>query len=155
MPKLFTVFCLLLATCDAQQFKKDFFRKTPPADRLETMRQYSLEDQYKIYRYGHDKIEPPALILARPIAERGKAAVPFLIEQLKSDKNDLAVRDILYLLERMLDMKTFDARTDTGLMKLLDDRVVAIKKQNVEYSSRDTLEYIRNNPAKSTIPNPN
>ncbi len=110
------------------------------------MRQYSVEDQYKIYRFGHDKIEPPALYLAAPIAEKGAAVIPFLTEQLKADKDELAVRDILYLLERMQWLKAFDARKDASLMQLLDARVQAIKNKNIQYSSRDMLEHIKNFP---------
>ena len=41
------------------------------------MRSASLEDQYKIFRYGMDKREPPASWLAEPIAARGSSAIPF------------------------------------------------------------------------------
>lgn len=138
--------CALLITCNAQQLEKDFFRKHPRTARLESMRHYGLEDQYKIYRYGQDKIEPPEFDLAEPIAERGKAAIPFLTEQLRSDKDDLTVRDILYVLEQMLQMKTFDLRQDASLMEILQSRVLAIKNQNVQHSSREILAEIKNAP---------
>lgn len=146
MLRLFVLGCMLIVASNNHQLEKDFFFKQPRETRLERMRQYSVENQYKIYRYGHDKIEPPALYLAAPIAEKGAAVIPFLTEQLKSEKDDLAVRDVLYLLERMQWMKTYDVRKDTSLMQLLDTRVSAIKNKNVEYSSRDTLEHIKNAP---------
>src|ERR1051325_9187963 len=98
--------CATLVTCNNQptnqHLEKDFFFKHPRATRLQRLGQYPLEEQYKIYRYGHDRIEPPDLELAGPIAQKGQAVVPFLKEKLESDKDDLAVRDILYLLEQML-----------------------------------------------------
>ena len=146
MLRLFVLSCMLIATSNNHQLEKDFFFKQPRESRLERMRQYSVEDQYKIYRFGHDKIEPPALYLAAPIAEKGAAVIPFLTEQMKSDKDDLAVRDILFLLEEMQWRKTFDARKDASLMQLLDTRVPGIKNKNVQYSSRDMLEHIKKAP---------
>jgi hypothetical protein len=146
MIRLFVLSFILIAAANDHKLERDFFFRQPRETRLERMRRYSVEDQYKIYRFGHDKIEPPALFLAEPIAERGVAVIPFLVEQLKIDKEDLAVRDILYLLQRMQWMKTFDARKDPSLMKMLDDRVSAIKSKYLQNSSQDTLRRIKNAP---------
>src|SRR6266446_3549865 len=67
---------LLVVGCEDRDLEQKFFSQ-PAATRLERMRQYSLADQYKIFRYGNDKREPPAMSLADAIAERGAAAVPF------------------------------------------------------------------------------
>jgi len=146
MMRLLLLICSLLVISsnrtDDHRLEKDFFFKHPRETRLQRLKQYSLEDQYKIYRYGHDKIEPPVLELADPIAQKGKAAVPFLKHKLESEQEDLAVRDILYLLEQMLWMNTFDARQDEALMQALKARVAQIKNENVKFSSRDMLEFI-------------
>lgn len=142
------VLCAFFVTCTHQsRLERDFF-KIPRAYRVERLRQYSLEDQYRLYRYGHDHIEPPDFGLAKPIVERGVKAIPFLTEQLNSSKDDLAVRDILYLLEQMRWMKTFDARKDPALIQLLKDRVFAMKPSNVQYSSRETFEYLTDTAPK-------
>jgi|SRR5579859_7598402 len=148
MLRLFVLNCLLLVTCNDHQLLDNFFYKQPRETRLERMRNYSLADQYKIYRYGHDKLEPPALQLATPIAEKGSSAIPFLLQQLRSDKDELAVRDILYLLREMMSMNTFDARKDPILMQTLSDRVRELKNQNIQYSSRLFLEEIKNTPER-------
>jgi hypothetical protein len=54
--------------------------------------------------------------------------------------------DILYLFEEMQWMKTFDARQDASLMQVLDTRVQAIKNKNVQYSSRISLDHVKNAP---------
>jgi hypothetical protein len=143
MFRLFALSCVLIVVSNDHQFEKDFLFCQPRETRLARMRQCSLVDQYRVWA---DKIEPPARYLAAPIAEKGTAVVPFLTEQLKSDHDDLAVRDILFLFEEMQWMKTFDAREDASLMQILDTRVQAIKNKNVQYSSRVTLEQIKNAP---------
>ena len=67
----------------SQVRKKRDLRRTP-GTRIDRFRQYSLVDQYKIFRYGVEAVEPPLMGLADPIAERGASAVPFLLNQLTS-----------------------------------------------------------------------
>src|SRR5690348_6843879 len=78
--------------CPGHNMEKTFFHGFPPQNRLERFRQYPLEDQYKIFRYGADCIEPPQMVFADPIAERGAAAVPFLLTQLQANPDDATVR---------------------------------------------------------------
>jgi hypothetical protein len=61
--------CVAVFSCQGQQLEQAFFNK-PLGDRLQRLRGYSLEDQYKIFRYGNDVIEPPLMDLADPIAEK-------------------------------------------------------------------------------------
>ena len=91
------------------------------------MHSSSLGTQYKIFRYGMDKRELPHLELAEPIAERGSSAIPFLTEQLKSSTDDAAVRDILWVLTRMADSRTYEVKRDTELISLLEKRISTMK----------------------------
>jgi hypothetical protein len=109
--------------------EKDFFRQ-PLGTRIERLRQYPLEDQYKIYRYGNDVVHPPLTDLAIPIAERGEAVVPFLVTRLNAERDDFSVRDILLVLERMKSLKTFDARSDSAVMAALDLHVSQVKDKD-------------------------
>jgi hypothetical protein len=86
------VLVLFLLGCKNHDLEKNFF-KQPLGNRVERLRSYPLADQYKIFRYGNDRKEPPFMDLADPIAERGATAVPFLLNQLKSESADIAVRD--------------------------------------------------------------
>src|SRR6266704_1666653 len=61
--------CLLTWGCD-HPMERSFFRE-PAGATVERLRRYELPDQYKIFRYGIDRYEPPAFELADPIAERG------------------------------------------------------------------------------------
>jgi hypothetical protein len=53
------------------------------------MGQYSLDEQYRIFRSGSDNFEPPVLGLARPIAARGKTVIPFLFGKLRPQPSDV------------------------------------------------------------------
>jgi len=118
----------LLISCGNKnsQLEKKFFN-LPAAERSAVMRSASLEDQYKIFRYGMDKREPPASWLAEPIAARGSSAIPFLTEQLESSADDAAVRDILLVLRRMAEFRTYDVKRDTNLTGLLHKKISSLK----------------------------
>jgi hypothetical protein len=139
--------CIFLMACNGGRLEKDFFFKHSLADRVERMRQYSLEDQYRIFRYGNDKIEPPDLALANPIAEKGASAIPFLTEQLKSSTDDLAVRDILLILRTMLRFNTYEVKQDAALMSVLEKRISTMKSADWQGFCREKLENIKNAPS--------
>ena len=113
--------------CANHRLEKEFFFKNPATTRMDRLRQYSLSDQYRIYRYGNDRFEPPLTSLAKPIAERGQAAVPFLLEQLNPHADDITVRDVLSLFEAMGAIKSYDVKSDAHVMDTLRSRVSAMK----------------------------
>ncbi len=65
--------------------------------------------------------------LARPIAERGQTAVPFLLEKLNSTPDDMTVRDVLLIFETMSSTKSYEVKSNLPLMNTLRLRVSAIK----------------------------
>jgi hypothetical protein len=97
MARAFALVMILLIATGDHRLEKDFF-KAPKGNRVERLRRYSLQDQYKIFRYGNDKLVPAEIWLADPIAERGASAIPFLMQQLAESKDDTAVVDILVIL---------------------------------------------------------
>lgn len=94
---------------------------------MDRLRQYSLDDQYRIFRYGNDRFEPPLTGFAKPIAERGQTAVPFLLEKLNPQADDITVRDVLSLFEAMGSMKSYDVKSDAHVMDTLRSRVSTMK----------------------------
>lgn len=126
-PVLSFLFGILLSVaCEDRDLEENFFRQ-PLADRVERLRSYPLADQYKIFRYGNDRKEPPLMDLADPIAEKGAKAVPFLLDQLNSESHDIAVRDILLIFETMATSKSYDVKSDSVLMNALSSKVSAMK----------------------------
>jgi hypothetical protein len=141
------VFCVLaavvghlaLVACDDRQLERGFLRQ-PFETRIARLNTYSLEDQYKIFRYGNDRVEPPVLELANPIAQRGSAAVPFLIGKLESETDDISLRDILHILEMMAAFKTYDVKADADLVALLRTRLDGMKDPEWQAICRKMLQ---------------
>ncbi|WP_035353593.1 hypothetical protein [Edaphobacter aggregans] len=133
--------CFVGLGCRDHHIEKDFFGK-PPADRVERLRQYSLDDQYKIFRYGNDVKEPPTMELAVPIAERGASAVPFLVGHLRAATDDIAVRDILLIFERMDAIGSYNVKADTALMGLLGSKISGMKDKDWQASCLKRLQRI-------------
>jgi hypothetical protein len=134
--------CILAIGCENHDLEEKFF-KQPLLTRVERMRRYPLADQYKIFRYGNDMVEPPLMDLADPISERGSAAVPFLLNRLNSEQDDIAVRDILLIFETMARSKSYDVRSDAALMIALDSRVSKMKDQGWRDICLKRLQWIK------------
>lgn len=125
-----TLICICGITiwgCVSYRFERHVVFGGPAATRVDRVRQYSLEDQYRIFRYGNDVVEPPMIDLAKPIAERGGAAIPFLLKQLDAHSDDTTLRDILAILYEMKFSKTYDVNADATLMEKLNIRVISMK----------------------------
>jgi hypothetical protein len=142
MPIMLALSCFMALGCRSHQVEHNFFNK-PPGDRLERQRQYSLADQYKIFRYGNDAIEPPAMGLADAIAERGAPAVHFLMDQLNANADDIAVRDILLIFERMESSGSCNVKADTHLMDVLVSKVSGMKDKDWQAICLKDLQRIR------------
>ncbi len=84
--------------------------------------QQPIQDQYRLYLYAVQVIHPPLLRYADPIAHRGEAAVPFLLEQLKQTNNESTVSDIVYLFKRMADLNIYYADDNQALWLYLVSR---------------------------------
>ena len=133
---------LITLGCGQPPLEQSFFNK-PAAGRVERLRQYSLEDQYKIFRYGNDRIEPPAMELADPIAERGSSAVPFLRARLDSAVDDQAIRDIVLIFQTMARSRTYEVRSDASLMAELTSKVAQVKNKEWQEICMTMLQRIK------------
>jgi hypothetical protein len=128
--------------CQCQNLERDFFDR-PAGDRVERLRTMLLEDQYKIFRYGLDRIEPPVMGLALPIAERGAAAVPFLMDQLKNSHDDITVRDILLVFEMMQASGSYKVSTDGSVMDLMSVKTSGMKDKEWQTICLKQLQRIK------------
>jgi hypothetical protein len=133
---------LMLFACGNHRIEKDFFEK-PPVTRTERLRQYSLEDQYKIFRYGNDVIEPPLMELGDPIAHRGAAVVPFLLRELSPLASDITIRDILVICETMSSSGSYNVKSDVALMAALDSGVSKMKDKGWQAICLKMLQRIK------------
>jgi hypothetical protein len=124
MPIMLALSCFMALGCRSHQVEHNFFNK-PPGDRLERQRQYSLADQYKIFRYGNDAVEPPAMGLA------------------DANADDIAVRDILLIFERMESSGSCNVKADTHLMDVLVSKVSGMKDKDWQAICLKDLQRIR------------
>lgn len=134
--------CISLAGCPNDKFERKFFFENPAATRIDRLRQYPLEEQYRIFRYGNDEIHPPLIGLAKPIAERGGDAVSFLLGQIKPPADDIAIRDVLQVFETMESIKSYDVKSDEVVMEALRTRVAAMKDAGWKDVCKGMLERI-------------
>ena len=120
--------CTGLTSCITHRFERNFILANPAATRNERLRQYSLEDQYRIFRYG-DHLEPPLMGLAEPIAERGASAIPFLLAKLNTKHDDSTVIDILLIFQTMTWKKSYDVKGDRKVMAALRTSISGMKSE--------------------------
>jgi hypothetical protein len=132
--------CHVISACQNHQQEREFLRN--PRNQVERLRSYSLPEQYKIFRYGNDFVEPPILKLADPIAERGEAAVPFLKDQLNSSEDGIELRDILWVFERMKAMGSYDVSSNPDLIRLLTTKVHGMKDTFWQKTCLESLQII-------------
>jgi len=135
------VWCIALVgvlSCGNHRLEKDFF-KHDRDQRVARMENYSIEDQYRIFRYGNDKVEPPMLELAIPLARRGARIVPFLSEQLEISHDDEAVVDILSVFRTMAQLRTYRLQKNSELDSSLRHRIARMKDRYWQAFCTDEL----------------
>ena len=120
MLKLVTKFSLcliilLLISCNHESMESEFFDwETFDYDKLYN---YSLEDQFKIFLYGNQKIHPSMTGLAIPIAKRGKPALDYVLNQIRESNNDLDFRDSLEIFRAMEKGGYYSVCSDSPALK--------------------------------------
>lgn len=116
----------LLGLVSCGSFEHRFF-EGPPATRVERARQFSLEEQFKLFRYGNNQVHPPAMVMAQPIAERGASAIPFLLAKLEEASDDAAIRDVTLIFEWMARSGSYDVPADATAMTALRSKVASMR----------------------------
>lgn len=99
-----------------------------------------LESKYRFYLCGMETIHPPAMYLVEVFAEDGAVAVPFLVSKLQGTDDDVSVLQILWVLERMELLDTYDVVGDAELRELLKEKVKALKDETWKENGERTLE---------------
>jgi len=105
----------------------EYFYGKPPSDRIARFVAADLEKQYAIYICGNQYLEPPATYLAEPFARKGGGTVEFLKDKLSRASDDGTVRDVVLVFKEMSRQRTSNVAGDSELMKVIDDRVAAMK----------------------------
>ena len=129
--------------CDT--WVKNFYRE-PVEDRVSQFKKFDIKKQYHNYICGTRIIHPPAIYLAEPLAMRGKEAVNYLSDKLIQTKNDLTIRDIIYIFTLMQQLKTYDVLKDQSLMRIINESLIKVKDEDwKKYIQKNISEYIYGN----------
>jgi hypothetical protein len=120
----------------------------PKEQRDAEFEKYDFDNQFRIYIYGSQHIEPPMIALAWPLAREGGRIVEPLEEKLETADDDLTVRDIAFVFRVMNDLGTYDVAGDKPLMEKLRIKVSAIKNPSWRLVTEDSLRAIREKSPK-------
>lgn len=114
--KLLMLIAAIASACSVGAMEKEFF-KGDPQTRVERLRGYSLDEQWRIFVYGNQVVHPPIRELAIPIAERGKEALRFILRELEDSRGDLNFRDSMVVFEKMQKKGYYDVCADDSAME--------------------------------------
>lgn len=145
---------LLLSCCAPSQaalpkgVTNEFFWM-PPKQRDAAFEKYDFEDQYKIYMYGCQQIEPPTIGLAWPLAREGASIVQPLEAKLRNANDDLTITYIVFVYRVMNDLGTYNVASNKSLMEELREKVSAMQDPTWRVMTENTLLEIREKPPRT------
>ena len=132
--------CVLGLGCsDVSKECLDFFSQ--PVEQAEgKFKTYPIEKQFDLFSCGM-RMEPPVLWPAADLADRGDPAIPFLLDRLRKERDELSQDDIIFVFELMaskgyLDNKPF-------IMDDLTQIVSKMKHPSVKNLSQEKLRRIK------------
>ncbi len=121
----------------------EYFYGEPVKVRITQFSAADLDKQYAIYICGNQNLEPPAIYLAEPFAREGAGVVGFLKQKLLQANDDGTVRDIVLVFTEMSRKRTYDVAGDGNLMRVVDDRVAAMKDEGSKRLVQQNVKEIR------------
>jgi hypothetical protein len=111
----------------------DFFQM-PIREQVKEFREYTLDQQYELLRFGNEVVHPPASYLVSEFAEQGKEIVPFLKSKLKSVQTEVNVRDIVQVFWYLAKSKRSEFLKDQELIDSLGQQVQEMRGIWREYT---------------------
>jgi len=120
-----------------RKYAKQFFEQ-PSDKRVAEFGKLDIETQYCIFLYGNQVIHPPAIYLATEFAKQ-PSVLPFVTIKLKETKDDLTIRDIVYVISELERMKLYAVGRDKDLMALLNNKANEIKNDSWKKLTIETL----------------
>lgn len=116
------------------------------ARQKEEAKEFSLEKQIEYYLAGRKYVHPPSSTLLYVIAQRGKAAIPALVERMKNERSDAPKVDLIEVVRNINDFHD-DVSSDKDLIEQL--RTIASgmhdagRKARAEEMITDIVEHRR------------
>lgn len=91
-------------------------------ERLTEFGKFSLQDKYELFKFGNRIVHPPAIYLAKPFAEEGRAIIPFLSQKLVESDDEAEIRDIALLLLELSRLKPDSLHGEHEVLRIMDDK---------------------------------
>jgi hypothetical protein len=132
---LLLIFVLISAGCISScgvkmsQDCKAFFFDLTTAQQEKEFRTYPIEKQLELYLCGMH-IEPPQIGFAWYIADNGEKIVPFLVERLRSERDEFKQTNIIYIFEAMAAKGHLKGRQD--IVDIIQQVISAMKGHKEE-----------------------
>lgn len=123
---------------------RSFFAQ-PPAQQREQFRKLPVDEQLKIYRHSTTLHPPDPAGLWPVIAERGKESVPFLLQALHDEQDEVFKRHIVAIFLSM-SWNTYDLRGDEKVLSSLETAVASIRKTELRENAEKLLSSIKVGP---------
>jgi len=106
------------------KFVEEFYTKNlSSSDQISQFKNYSIEEQYELYKFGNQVVHPPAIYLARALAQQGSVIIPFIKGKLATEEDEVSIRDIILIFSELAQLKLYDVSNDKELMNLLTQKV--------------------------------
>lgn len=118
------------------------FMSMPAQRRHEVFRASSIDKQLDMYRCAMNG-QPADLGFAYDLADRGTESIPFIVARLRSEKDEVFQRDLIYTLEVLSDRGHLRGRKD-----VIDEIRVVVAAMKLEVMSKESqimLEKIEKN----------
>lgn len=139
--------CAAAADIDAcAGVDQTLFQGSTLASRIQRFEAMPLESQYRTYVCGNQKIHPPAVYLAAPLAAHGSSAVEYLVTKLEDAADDLTIRDIAAVFAEMSRSGTYSVGKDKRVTDLLRLKISGMKSPAWQQA---TLEMLRSIEART------
>lgn len=112
---------------DCSELVESFFYGRSVSDRINDFAKHPVEKQFAIFVCGNQVIHPPPLYLVTPLANNGGGLVDLLIGELLEARDDLIIRDIVFIVSEMSRLRTYEARRNVRLMSIMEMRVKGMR----------------------------
>lgn len=145
------VFFGLSAGCGAGEIPPEYksFFALPANQQRKELRKYPLEKKIDIHLIGATKFRPPDYGFSYDIAAQGKAAIPALLNRLKTDSDEARREALIYVFKDMVKFH-YDFRNEKDTMNALKQVVSSMKEPFYREESGRLLQDILSAPKRDS-----
>lgn len=138
------------AGCGSVPPEYETFLELPSNQQRDELRKFPPEKQLEYYFAGLKYMHPGNKGLADVIAERGKSALPFLIDRLRKEKSERNKAEIIFIFE-VMHVSYYNLKDEGEVLSLLEETKADAEWPELRRKSEEALKLIRENKAPDPI----